>query len=92
MVEEAREIQGAWYEPIPYGNGFVMRIYEQSDPKTAPLPPMRKVKEVKGKGKALVCIHCGHRMAFDVHKRLIGEGMGHEHLLAMAGYCAWFVE
>ena len=47
-------------------------------------PPMRKVREVKGSGKSLVCLHCTHVMAFDVHKRLIGEGMGSEHLLAMA--------
>lgn len=75
--------QGAWYEPIPDGDGFAMRVHEQSDPKTAPPPPMRKVKGVKGSGKTLVCLHCSYPMAFDVHKRLIGEGMGCEHLLAM---------
>ena len=75
--------KGAWYEPIPDGDSFRVRVHEQSDPKTAPLPPMRKVREVKGAGKALVCLHCAHVMAFEVHKRLIGEGVGCEHLLAM---------
>ena len=76
--------QGAWYEPIPDGDSFRVQVHEQSDPKTAPLPPMRRVREVKGRGKALVCLHCAHVMAFDVHKRLVGEGKGTEHLLAMA--------